>query len=533
MNRLIDNDEFGDGWWLSSLDLVYETLDGVGLVDAAGMVVFFPEVSTETYDVQDHDERFIESFVKNVDDTYTLTYVNGGVSEFDTSGRLTSRADANSNETTYGYTGSHVTTITDESSGRETTLAYDGTTGLIESITDFASRSTLFEHTGTRLTGVAFPAPDAVTATPEMSFAYATSGDNIGLLTQVTDVRGFDADFVYDDFRRMFSTEQPTPDESSTFLTYLTSVQSSAASQVGANPIGPREGSSTDGINDYLYQTDRFGNHTSWALDDEGTETTFYGKVYDARGRLEEFIQPDPDGAGPRGEEHTLYTYDTTYLDKVIERRHIVGENDLTSQETDDIVYAWEYGTNGVMTSYTDPEGRVTTYDLDANGNALAMTQEGNLGTTADDLATRWTYTTGGAGSGIPAGLVASKTTPNGETTYFEYFAAAEGLHRAGRLKRVVYADTVPLEEVTPVSSARIDNGAAGYSDTGDWATGGLGYESDNRYVSDPEIPWLSLARLLPSPRHRQLVGVDDHRRALAGQCVDLREHQHHALDES
>ncbi|MBI3466995.1 MAG: choice-of-anchor D domain-containing protein, partial [Planctomycetes bacterium] len=85
--------------------------------------------------------------------------------------------------------------------------------------------------------------------------------------------------------------------------------------------------------------------------------------------------------------------------------------------------------------------------------------------------------------------MVASVTIPRGDTTLHEYYNSADGLHRAGLLKRIAYPETVPLEEVTPVGSpVIIDNGGAGSSDADSWQTAGLGFNGTSRYVLGGDV---------------------------------------------
>ena len=69
---------------------------------------------------------FHGQIVKNGDGSYTLTFRNGSVHQFNANGKLTSFADPNGNTITLTLNGSgNPTTITD-AAGRTVTLTYDG-----------------------------------------------------------------------------------------------------------------------------------------------------------------------------------------------------------------------------------------------------------------------------------------------------------------------------------------------------------------------------------------------------------------------
>ncbi|MBI3463877.1 MAG: hypothetical protein HY000_12595, partial [Planctomycetes bacterium] len=419
---------FSAGWWLDGLDRLYSQSDGVLLVDAAGGASFF-EGQGPGYALDLHDQRTVASFAFS-GGVYTLTYHDGSKSLFSSDYLLTARFDRNGNETQFIYqTGTDkLITIRDDVSGRETSLSYHMTTGDIESITDFASRTTdfLFDQNG-RLTTVLEPETGA--GRPTVVFGYSGS-----LIESVTDERNVQTGYEYGGDLRLESMTYPNPQGGGTFTVPFKSVQSGGL-EAGVKITGPRLGSYTEPTDPtfrtFTFSTDRFGGITLWRTP-ENNETI---REFDALGRLEKLIEPDPDGPnGPRGQEETFYAYHSTFQDKVTQLTYVVDDGP-------DIVHTWTYETNAQVTSYTDPESRVTSYTLDSKGNVLTMTEEGAAGT-ADDLVTRYAYTLGG--SGIDAGMVASVTDPRGETTFRSYYTDVEGTWRAGRLKQIVHADTAP-----------------------------------------------------------------------------------------
>ena len=123
------------------------------------------------------------TLVQNGDGTWTRTYPDGTVIQFNSSGQETSEADRNGNTTTYAYFTSGAAagalhTITDPV-GLVTTLAYDSS-GHLSTITDPAGRvTTITVDSNDNLTSIADP-DDAVTG-----YGYSTPSNH--LITTETD----------------------------------------------------------------------------------------------------------------------------------------------------------------------------------------------------------------------------------------------------------------------------------------------------------------------------------------------------------
>src|SRR5438105_9692926 len=105
---------------------------------------------------------------------YDLTDKFGNVENFDSTGLLTSRVDANGNTTSYAYSSGKLSTITDPF-GRTTTFTL--TSGLVSSISDIASKSTALAYTSDNLTSITAPDPDGAGAltSPVTGYAYGSS----------------------------------------------------------------------------------------------------------------------------------------------------------------------------------------------------------------------------------------------------------------------------------------------------------------------------------------------------------------------
>ena len=124
--------------------------------------------------------------MKNGDNTYTVTRVDGTIIRFNTAGQITSVTDTNNNATTFSYTSGRLSGITD-ASGRVTTLTYNASNRLWK-ITDHANRVTTFGYDGNgNLTSVTDPG-NYVTR-----YAYDAARN----LTFVTDPRGTKTYYYY------------------------------------------------------------------------------------------------------------------------------------------------------------------------------------------------------------------------------------------------------------------------------------------------------------------------------------------------
>ena len=121
--------------------------------------------------------NFHGQIVKNVDNSYTLTFRDGSVHQFNANGKLTSFADPNGNTITLTLNGSgNPTTITD-ASGRTVTLTYDGQ-NQISSLSD--SLGTIATYTRLslgRLSTVTYADGS------KFQFTYVITGNNIYLTT--------------------------------------------------------------------------------------------------------------------------------------------------------------------------------------------------------------------------------------------------------------------------------------------------------------------------------------------------------------
>jgi len=150
---------FGRGW-SSVYDEHLEVPEDhiVSLVMADGRTVHSGRTSLTTNTFNSISTNFYATTVANSDGTYTVTFKDGIVHQFNSSLKLTAIIDRNNNQTTLGYTAGQLSSITDsfgrvvtvtsdifgrvtqlsDASGLIATYAYDGTgndTGALHSVT--------------------------------------------------------------------------------------------------------------------------------------------------------------------------------------------------------------------------------------------------------------------------------------------------------------------------------------------------------------------------------------------------------------
>ncbi|HBO45081.1 MAG TPA: hypothetical protein DD670_14360 [Planctomycetaceae bacterium] len=143
-------------------------------------------------------------------------------------------------------------------------------------------------------------------------------------------------------------------------------------------------------------------------------------------------------------------------------------------------VQQWEYDSSGNVTKYTDQEGRVTKQQVDpASGNVLSVTRVVGEDdeTTSDpndpaDLTTAYGYTDGAGG--LPAGLLASITDPEGNTTLVGYETDPT---------KASYGKAVTLTQVMGVRDDDPDRLAIDPLDPDD-VTIGFGYDASGKVNS-------------------------------------------------
>lgn len=136
---------FGFGW-SSFLDESINAYDAnfLRLNLADGRAVYLArQATTEPY-LPFQPGALRGQIIQNVDNSYTLTFPDGQVHQFNSAGKLVSITDRNNNAITLSYTNGFPTTITD-AAGRTVTIANDGS-GAIASLSDSTGTIATYTH---------------------------------------------------------------------------------------------------------------------------------------------------------------------------------------------------------------------------------------------------------------------------------------------------------------------------------------------------------------------------------------------------
>jgi RHS repeat-associated protein len=340
------------------------------------------------------------TLVHNTGGTWTRTYPDGTVLQFNSAGRETSQTDRNGNTTSYAYVASGaaagaLATITDPV-GLVTTLTYSS--GHLSTITDPASRVTTITVDGNdNLTQIVDP-DGAVTG-----YGYSTPTNHEA--TTETSPNGATATAHYNSFGQLTSETL----FGGTATTSLTSAQSQGLLAPGTRGALATafQGTVTDPDGRTTTVTFNWMSHPTGEADPTGASTStrynsqgFPIAVTDALGRV------------------TDYTYNAAGDVTSITEPYItvpgVGSGSSSGGYTETISYGDPYG---IPTAITDFNGNTTTFSLDSHGNVLEEYFP-------DGTHEIWTYNS--------AGQVLTDTSPNGATTTYAYDSD-------GRLTTITY----------------------------------------------------------------------------------------------
>jgi RHS repeat-associated protein len=323
------------------------------------------------------------TLVKNSGGTWTRTYTNGTVIQFDTNGRETSEADSNGNTTSYAYVTSGaaagaLSTITDPV-GRVTTLSYNGS-GKLSTVTDPAGRvTTVTIDSNGNLTGITDP--------DSASVAYGYSTPSNHRMTTEVSPNGFTATVTYDSFGRVAS-EALFGATGATGVSYAQSEGLLAAGGSGSLYLGSNTmGTVTDPLSHTVTLIFDSMYHPLKKIDGTSASTTI---VLDSHGWPTAITDPL--------NRTTTYAYDSS-------------GNVTGMSRPDGTSMSMIYGVNSQPTQITDYRGLITTFTLDSHGNVTRRTDP-------DSLHEDWTYNS--------AGQMLTDTDRNGHATSYAYDSYGE-----------------------------------------------------------------------------------------------------------
>lgn len=340
-SRSASSGMFGYGW-SSNLDerLTFATDDLVVYRDGDGTEHFFSKNASGGYDSPGGVYLQLE---KNTDGTFKLIDKDQSFTTFDSTGKLVSETDSNNNKTTYAYTGSQLTTVTDPS-GRKMTISY-GTNGKVSSIVDPANREYKYSYDSNgNLTGLAETDKNRVVI---QNTAYAYDAQH--QMTSYTDEKGKKMYMTYSTDKRLIKYEQPVTLQGTVQTDFYTMAYNTTT---GVTTMTDAKGVKTE------YTHNAYGNVIKVISDVGGLNYTRTFN-YDDQNNI---IQEKDENANKSGSTDTYdYSYD--------ENGNVTSfTNTLNEQEK------ISYDENNNPIEFIDPKGNVSTEQYDSKSNNVAST---------------------------------------------------------------------------------------------------------------------------------------------------------------
>ena len=531
------NSVFGNGWAPAN----YTTLKpqsggnrGASLVTGAGDLFWFQQLGTNSFLPAAGTCQYT-TLARNPDGSYTMNSGGESQTQFTADGLPIATTDRNGNVTKFIHTDGDGDSVANElsqvvsPSGRVTKYGYHN--GRVQTITDHAERVTTLAHDSDgNLVSITSPDPDGdgPQLPPVTLFTYG--GPSGSLLTGITTPDGLTESITYSSAGTVESRE----------LTSGGTIELDA--ELLSGWIAPDSGGNVpqggEGL-PLLFPTaevhaatrDPLGRETEVVSDSFGNPTivrspdgTTSWNSYDRNGRLTLAVEPDPDGPG---------SYSTSYTRDWRGNVTSVTYPDHSSE-------SWVYHpTFDIPLSHLDPRGNVTQYEVDpSNGNVLSVRQVvGDDDLTSgegDDVTTSYIYTS--SGSGTLGGLVQMAIEPAGRLTEFAYAPT-------GQLEAVSFPDFTSRQfEYDPVT----DNLSATLDELGrrteytydnldrltqltlpDSATYVFEYDGMNRPLSETDPLDRTTTYTYDVPQNRQTVTAPDgtsttYQYDVAGQLTDV-----------
>jgi len=358
--------DFGAGWWLDGLDRLVDSSAGALLVQGNGDTLWF-EKSGSSYLHADGDTTY-STLVKTGGNTFTLTNKTGVISNFSTTGSLTSIVDTNSNTTSFAYADRNSDSIANElisiTDPFSRVTGFNYSSGKVSSIDHYSGRTTTLSFSGGNLSSYTLTDPDGSgsLAAPVFAFGY-TSGkltSNTNAVSNVTSY-GFDSN----DGRLRTVTH---PDSTTWQLIPIETIglPTGTSGNALAAPVDAQATITDERSHDWKYRTDRFGLVTE--------SITALGYVSTVSRNMDGLPvlsnDPDPDGTGPKTGSATMLGYNSSG-----DLTHVVAPDGGVTTST------YSSTLHRVLTT-TDSVGRTESSTLDSLGNMLTSVDGAGYTTT-------------------------------------------------------------------------------------------------------------------------------------------------------
>ena len=351
---------FGQGWNLDGLDQLAIGDGIVTLVKSDGTMADFTEEATPARaPVRSRSRR-----LSYASETYSLKGTDGVEEQFNASGQLLDVIDHDDNITTYNWSDDKLESI-DNPNGQTTSFTYTGS--LVTTITDFDSRETTLGYNGSsQLTSITEPDPNndyaADETQPVLAFGY---GSTSGPLTSYVDANGNQTLYTYrpdDTLATVITADGATISyQAVQALFFGTGYYYSDGEVAGSGMPGGStnwaylvpnttvRGVETDQSGSpTLYTFDTFGDTTSVEDAPANTTVSLYSIDDVDYGLVTEVVQPAVMNGGSAAYPTTYYSYysDTNELD--------------TEESPDGSTQTWNSYTT--YDTYGGPDEQVTSY---------------------------------------------------------------------------------------------------------------------------------------------------------------------------
>ena len=362
---------FGDGWTLEGLEQITSASGGVILnTGEAGASLWFSGSPGSGGGNYTSPAGEFSTLTLNSNGTYTRTLTDGTQINFNSGGYETSTVDLNNLHTTYGYTGSDLTTITDPYS-KVTTFTYSG--GDLQTIEDPALRFTTVTMSGGSLAAVEQADGSHVT------YTY----DSGGRMTQVQDQRSNLTTVSYDSAERVGTITLPTARRSSSrpYQEEGWTNSGTSGSPASATLLAESDTNYTD-PNGNTFQT-----RPDWTgLGQLGEATDAYGNVSANDINSNGLPNASIDGLG----RITQYVYDSNgnpvtiaYPDLAEDQYTYNSDAEpLTHTDANDNTTSYTYDSHGNLTVIKDPLSNLTSLTYTGNGQVQTITDANDHTTT-------------------------------------------------------------------------------------------------------------------------------------------------------